>query len=520
MLDDKMKFIEIVLTIAYLAKCNLKDVFGPVKTWDIFIYNYLKSKNIVIPPQSRKNGGDFEGAWVKEPIPGMYGWTMSFDFTALYPSIIQQWNMSPETLIGMQPGVNVDTFMAGNVESTSNLDATLAANGAIFRRDVYGIIPEVVKVVIDGRKIAKKEMIQLEQEYSKTKDKSLLARIAALNGKQMAFKILANALYGALSNAGFRYYDLRIAEAITITGQASDRHVEKTLNEYMNSALKTSKIDYVIAGDTDSVYLNVDALVRMVIKDPTDTDKVVSFLDKVGNTKFQEQLDRSIDYIFGVGNCYERIMDMKREAIASRAIWTAKKRYAMMVHNSEGVDYKPYKMKVMGMDIIKSSTPQLIRKKLKEALTVIFEKDQAALHEYVGKLYTDFLQMPVEDISFPRGVTDIIKWTDAKIIYKPSTPIHVRGSLLYNHFNKGNKEISQIRNGDKIKFVYLKVPNPLRENVVSFPSYGVLPEIMGLHKYIDYDKMWESVFIAPLKGICTAIGWTPEKRASLEEFFG
>ena len=518
-LDAKLKFIEVVLTIAYLAKCNLKDVFGPVKTWDIFIYNYLKSKNIVIPPQGKKHGGEFEGAWVKEPVPGMYGWTMSFDFASLYPSIIRQWNMSPETLIGMQPGVNVDTFMNGNVENTVDLNATLAANGAMFKKDVYGIIPEVVKVVIDGRKIAKKSMLALEQEYGKTKDPQLKGKIAALNGRQMAFKILANALYGALSNAGFRYYDLRIAEAITITGQASDRHVEKTLNEYMNSALKTEDVDYVIAGDTDSVYLNVDPLVKRVIDDPSDTDKVVTFLDKVGKTKFQENLDKSIDYIYSVGNCYERIMDMKREAIASRAIWTAKKRYAMVVHNSEGVDYKPYKMKVMGMDIIKSSTPLLIRKKLKEALTVIFEKDQAALHAYVGKLYTDFVQLPVEVISFPRSVTDIIKWADPKITYKSGTPIHVRGSLLYNKFNKSDKEITQIRNGDKIKFVYLKVPNPLRENVVAFPSYGVLPVSMGLHKYVDYDKMWESVFIAPLKGICDAIGWTPEKKASLEDFF-
>jgi len=516
-IDAKLKFIEVILTIAYLAKCNLKDVFGPVKTWDIFIYNYLKSKNIVIPPQGKKHGGEFEGAWVKEPVPGMYGWTMSFDFTALYPSIIRQWNMSPETFIGMQPGVNVNSFMKGVVESTIHLDATLAANGAMFRKDVYGIIPEVVKVVIDGRKIAKKEMLKLEQEYGATKNKDLVTKIAALNGKQMAFKILANALYGALSNAGFRYYDLRIAEAITITGQASDRHVEQTLNEYMNATLKTEDVDYVIAGDTDSIYLNVAPLVEAACGPDAD---VVKFLDRVGNTKLQDQINRSIDYIFSTGNCYERIMDMKREAIASRAIWTAKKRYAMVVHNSEGVDYKPYKMKVMGMDIIKSSTPLLIRKKLKEALTVIFEKDQAALHEFVGNLYTTFVQLPVEDISFPRSVTDIVKWADPKRIYKPSTPIHVRGSLLYNKFNKSNKEIAQIRNGDKIKFVYLKVPNPIRENVVAFPSYGVLPESMGLHKYVDYDKMWESVFIAPLKGICDAIGWTPEKKASLEDFFG
>ena len=516
-IDDKLKFIEVALTIAYLAKCNIKDVFGPVKTWDIFIYNYLKSKNVVIPPASKKHGGEFEGAWVKEPVPGMYGWTMSFDFASLYPSIIRQWNMSPETLVGMRPGVNVNTFMGGTVDLDGQ-DVTLAANGAMFRKDIYGIIPEVVKVVIDGRKIAKKNMLTMEQIYNQDKDESLLPKIAAANGRQMAFKILANALYGALSNAGFRYFDLRIAEAITLTGQASDRHVEFTLNDYMNAMLKTDGVDYVIAGDTDSIYLNVDSLVKKVM-DGASTDKIVEFLDKVGTSKIQKQLDKSIDYIYSIGNCYERIMDMKREAIASRAIWTKKKRYAMMVHNSEGVDYHPYKMKVMGMDLIKSSTPQLIRKRLKEALVIIFEKDQATLHEYVSKLHNEFNQLPVEDIAFPRGMTDMDKWIDPKVMYKLRTPVHVRGSILYNNFNKKNKDIAAIKNGDKIKFVYLKVPNPIRENVVSFPSYGILPKDMGLHKYVDYEKMWDSAFIAPLQGITTAIGWTPEKMASLEDFF-
>lgn len=524
-LDNKLKFIEVAFTIAYLAKCNVKDVFGPVKTWDVFIYNYLKAKGIVIPPQGRKHGGEFEGAWVKEPIPGMYGWTMSFDFAALYPSIIRQWNMSPETLIGMMPSLNVAEFLQGGW-AEEDADYTIAANGAMFKKDRLGIIPEVVKVVIDGRKIAKKEMLKLEQEYNsdKVKNAHLSTAIASLNGRQMAFKILANALYGALSNAGFRYFDLRIAEAITLTGQASDRHVETTLNSYMNTALKTNGIDYVIAGDTDSVYLNVDSLVRVAYGEEGSKvvakNIIVEFLDKVGKTKFQQQLDKSIDYIYETGNCYERIMDMKREAIASRAIWTAKKRYAMMVHNSEGVDYHPYKMKVMGMDIIKSSTPMLIRKKLKEALTIIFEKDQEALHDYVGKLHIDFMNMPVEDISFPRSVTDITKWSDPKRIYKSGTPIHVRGSLLYNEANKKNKDIAPIRNGDKVKFVYLRVPNPIRENVVAYPSYGSLPKQMDLHKYVDYEKMWNSVFISPLTGITSAIGWTPEKVANLEEFFG
>ena len=517
LLDDKLKFIELVFTIAYLAKCNLKDVYGPVKTWDVFIYNYLKAKNIVIPPQSRKHGGEFEGAWVKEPQIGMHGWTMSFDFASLYPSIIRQWNMSPETFVGMKPGMTVDLFM-NNEFDHPDTDDTVAANGAMFSKEVYGIVPEVVKVILDGRKIAKKDMLKLEQEYQDTKDKTLEGKIASLDGKQMAFKILANSLYGALSNAGFRYFDLRLAEAITLTGQASDRHIERILNVYMNNLLKTENKDYVIAGDTDSIYLNVDPLVRKVYgsSDKIDKSQIVTFLDSVGNSKFKEQIDNSIAAIYKIGNCYEKVMDMKREAIASKVIWTAKKRYAMMVHNSEGVTYTPYKMKIMGMDLIKSSTPQLIRKKLKEALVIIFEKDEPALHKYVSDLRLEFNKMSVEEISFPRGANDIEKWADERTKYKSRTPIHVRGAIMYNWFFKNDNEIVDIKGGDKVKFVYLKMPNPIKEDVISFPSFNKLPKQMGLHNYINWDLQWEKTFINPILGITKVIGWHPELQPTLE----
>lgn len=513
-LEEKLTFIEILVTVAFLAKCHFKDVFGQVKTWDVFIYNYLKSKNIVVPPHARKHGGGFEGAWVKDPKVGLHGWTVSFDFASLYPSIIRQWNMSPETIVGVEPNVNVDNFIEGKVPVTG--DVTIAANGAMFDKSKYGIIPEVIKVVIDGRKIAKKKMQELEKTGKK--DKHTKSQIASLNGKQMAFKIMANALYGAISNAGFRYFDLRIAEAITLTGQASDRHVEKVLNEYMNKLMKTEDVAYVVYGDTDSIYLNIDPLVQRVFPEKS-IDETVVFIDKVCSTKMQEQINKSIDEIYSIGNCYERIMDMKREVIASKAIWTAKKRYAMMIHNSEGIDYKPYKMKIMGMDLIKTSTPYTVRKQLKEALLVIFEKDQAALYKFIEQAREQFNGMNVEDIAFPRGVSDMEKYQDDETIYKKKCPIHNRSALLFNKLSRSDKNITPIRSGDKIKFVYLKLPNPIREDVIGFPSHSTLPKKFGLHKFIDHDKMWESVFISPLKGITDAIKWEVEPRATLEDFF-
>jgi DNA polymerase elongation subunit (family B) len=514
-LEQKLKFVELLMTVAFLAKCHFNDVFGQVKVWDIFIYNYLKSKNIIIPPHKRKHGGDFEGAWVKDPSIGFHGWTVSFDFASLYPSIIRQWNMSPETIEGVYPGMTVDKFISGE-QFDAPKNVTIAANGAMFRKNVHGIIPEVIKIVIDGRKIAKKKMQELEKTGSK--DKHVKAQIASLNAKQMAFKIMANALYGAISNAGFRYFDLRIAEAITLTGQASDRFAETKLNEYMNKLLKTTDVDYVLAGDTDSLYLNVDPLVRKVFPDKTIEETVV-FLDKVCSTKIQEQINGSIDTIYQIGNCYEKIMDMKREVIASKAIWTAKKRYAMMIHNSEGIDYRPYKMKIMGMDLIKSSTPHAIRSKLKEALVVIFEKDQEALFKFIDNFKNEFVKMKVEDISFPRGVSDIEKYSDSRTLYKSGCPIHNRAALLYNKLSDGNPNLVKIRSSDKIKFVYLKLPNIIREDVIGFLSHSTLPPEFNLHKFIDHDKMWESVFISPLKGITDSIGWQVEKKSTLEGFF-
>lgn len=514
-MENKLKFIELAFTIAYLAKCNIKDVYGPVKTWDVFIYNYLKAKNVVIPPSDRHSAGEIEGAYVKEPVPGMYGWTISFDFASLYPTIIRQWNMSPEKLIGVA-SMDVAEFISLDECLPEFLDknVSVAANGAMFSREEMGIIPEVVKVVVDGRKIAKKQMISLEQKQ----DDSLKSQIASLNGKQMAFKILANALYGALGNAGFRYYDRRIAEAITLTGQACNKHAEKSMNGYMNKLLKTEGVDYVVYMDTDSAYLNVDPIVKKLYTDKS-VEELVLILDKIGHKVQEGPIKASTDKVFEIGNCFESLMDMKREAISSKAIWTGKKRYAMMVHNSEGVDYKPYKLKVMGMDLVKSSTPKKVRKLLKDALIVIFEKDQVALHKTVADMKKDFMGWDVSEIAFPRGVNDLSKYADKKTTYKKGCPIHVRAALLYNKLAASDTELPQIADGDKIKFAYLMTPNIIGEDIIAFPSESRLPKTFGLDKYIAWDKMWEKTFIKPLEGITGAMKWTTEKKASLEDFF-
>jgi len=219
-------------------------------------------------------------------------------------------------------------------------------------------------------------------------------------------------------------------------------------------------------------------------------------------------------------NAYSQKMQMKREVLADKAIWTAKKRYVLNVHNSEGVQYAKPKMKVMGLEMVKSSTPAVIRDKLKDSLTVILEGKQSNLHTYIAKFREEFKQLPIEEIAFPRGVNGMRQYAGSPI-YAKGTPIHVRGSLLYNHYvkRKGlDKKYQPIRDGDKIRFVYVRRPNPFEEDVIAFPQE--LPKEFGLHQYIDYDKQFEKTFLDALQGVIDPLGWKVEQQSSLEDFFG
>jgi DNA polymerase elongation subunit (family B) len=500
--------------------------------WDVFVFNHLHSKNIAVPPRTKKMAGEFEGAYVKDVKPGIYGWGISTDFASLYPTIIQQWNLSPETLVTEHHlSLTVDEVVKGKLtdyfSETAHLgNYTIAANGSMYRKDKKGIIPELMDFLSSARKIAKKEMLKLEKEYQETHNEALLPKIAALNSRQLALKVGGNSGYGALTNSGFRYFDLRIGEAITLTGQAADKFAEKKINEYLNKTLKTENFDYVIYCDTDSAYTNLQPLVDKICSNKSDEEKT-KFLEKVGKAIQDGPIKESIDEMYELCNCYTKLMDMKLESVFSRAIWTAKKRYAMKVHSSEGVTYNPPKIKITGLDMIKSSTPKQIRSLLKDTLPIIFEGGEDALRQYVIETKSKFMIMNPEDIAFPRSASEIGKWTDGNT-YRSGTPIHVRGCILYNQLIKGligfstgiSDKYDILMDGDKVKFIYLKLPNPIRENVISFPSTGKIPHELQFEQYVDYELQFEKTFIAPLKGITDAIGWSLEEKTSLEDFFG
>jgi len=522
-LEDKMKLIELAITMAYDAKANYVDVFSQVRMWDTIIYNYLKKRNIVIPPKNRSNKNEkYAGAYVKEPIPGKYDWVVSFDLNSLYPHLIMQYNISPETLKDERhPTATVDRILSEELNFELYKDTAVCANGAMYRKDKRGFLPEIMEKIYKDRTVYKKKMLAAKQAYEKTPTKTLEKEIARCNNIQMARKIQLNSAYGAIGNQYFRYYKLANAEAITLSGQVSIRWIENRMNSYLNKILKTENVDYVIASDTDSIYLNLGDLVNRVYEGrEKDAASIVSFLNKVCEVEFEKYIESSYEKLATYVNAYDQKMFMKRENIAERGIWTAKKRYILNVWDSEGVRYEEPKLKMMGIEAVKSSTPAPCRSMIKDGLKLMMNGTEEDVIKFIDECRTKFKSLPPEEIAFPRTVSDVKKYYNYTDIYSKGTPIHCRGALLFNYYIKKNKldrKYSLIGNGEKIKFLYLKKPNIIRENVISFIQD--FPRELGLDKYIDYDLQFEKSFVEPLKAILDAIGWNVEKTVNLELFF-
>ena len=522
-LEDKMKLIELALTMAYDAKVNYIDVFYQVRMWDTIIYNYLKRKNIVIPPKEENDKMErYAGAYVKEPVPGVYDWVVSFDLNSLYPHLIMQYNISPETLLEEKhPSITVNKLLKENLTFEMYKDNAICANGAMFRKDKRGFLPELMEKMYGDRVIFKKRMLKAKQEYEKKPTKALEKEISRCNNIQMAKKISLNSAYGAIGNQYFRYYKLANAEAITLSGQVSIRWIEQRMNRYLNKLLQTEEVDYVIASDTDSIYLNLGPLVNKLFGDESSNKTaVVGILDKICKETLEPFIEKSYQELADYVSAYDQKMSMKRENIAERGIWTAKKRYILNVWDSEGVRYEEPKLKMMGIEAVKSSTPAACRKLIKDALKMVMEGTEDEVIDFIADSRKNFRSMSPEEVSFPRSCSNPNKFKGDADIYVKGTPIHVRGSLLFNHYIKKNNldtKYSLINNGEKIKFCYLKIPNPIQENVISFIQD--FPHELGLQKYIDYDTQFDKSFLEPLKIILDAIQWKVERRNTLEQFF-
>ena len=289
-------------------------------------------------------------------MPGVYDWVVSFDLNSLYPHLIMQYNISPETLLDERyRGVSVDKLLNEEVDLSGLKDVTVCPNGAVFTTKKRGFLPKIMDKIYSERVIFKKKMLKAKQEYEKSPTKALEREIARCNNIQMAKKIQLNSAYGAIGNNYFRYYKLANAEAITLGGQFSIRWIENKMNIYMNKILKTKEVDYVIASDTDSIYLHMGPLVEVIYKErEKTTEGIVGFLDKICNVELERYISSSYEALATYVNAYEQKMFMKRETIAERGIWTAKKRYILNAWDIEGVRFAEPKLKMMGIEAVKS----------------------------------------------------------------------------------------------------------------------------------------------------------------------
>lgn len=515
-LDEKLKLIDLVCALAYGAKANYVDTFKQVRLWDVMIYHYLRAQQKQLPPKRDVDKTEqYAGAFVKEPLVGQHAWVVSFDVASMYPSIIREWNISPEKMAGAKlDSFSLDALLAGTIDLAAHYaeqDVAIAANGLRTLRDREGFLPVMLKTLYDERVRFK----ALASDAKKRREKLspddpqyavLTKQIAAYHNQQMVRKVNLNSAYGALGSNYFRFYDTDMAEAVTVTGQYVIRHVAQRVNAFLNKTFKTDE-DYIIASDTDSIYVCLDRVAQRY--NHADVQKTVTFLDRFCEEVLQRIIDTAFANVATYMNVLEPCLTMKREVIADKGIWTAKKRYILNVWDTEGVRYQAPKLKMMGIEAVKSSTPELVREMITDALSLLMRGTQEELWAFIDAQYARFSAAPFEDVAFPRSVNGVSKYADAL----KGIPLHVRGALVYNRRIAGMPAYQTITEGQKIKYAYLREPNPFQSNVLAAPDG--CPAEWEIERWIDYRTQWQKAFLEPLQAIVQCVGWNVEAQMSL-----
>lgn len=518
-LDDKLGFIDQVIAFAYSAKVNFTDTLTTIRPSDMIIHAHLMNNGIVIPPVKKNTlTQTLMGGHVKPPKIGKSRWVLSFDLDSLYPHLIMEFNISPETFIERLENFTSIPDLVKKQQFDKNSGISYAANGCTYRRDIQGFLPAIMQELYDDRVKYKKAMLEAKKKFNETKDPKYEKEISRYHNLQLSKKISLNSFYGSLANPYFRWFDFNYAESITSSGQLVIMWTERKLNEYLNRILKTNDIDYVIASDTDSIYLELEKVALLIGEGKTDRE-ISYLLDQFAQDKIEPYLAKIYQELAEYMNAYQQKMHMKRETIADVGIWKAAKMYVLNAYDIEGVEYNPPIIKVTGLEAVRSSTPQVCRENIKEALKIILNGTEPEFHKFVAKFREKFDTLTFEQVASPRSVNNMTVYADKQDIYKKGTPIQVKGSLIFNSLlDKYNIiSIPKISDGDKVKFAYLKVPNPIQSTVIS--SADTIPSEFGIDDYIDKDMQFSKTFIKPVEEIASIIGWSTEHRATLKGFF-
>lgn len=516
-LEDKMGLIKQVVALSYKAKVNFEDALGTVRIWDVIIHNYLAVRKIVIPffiPA--ENYSSIEGGYVKDPIIGSHEWVASFDVNSLYPSLIQQYNISPETYVG-KINFNQNMVLDGEIkditEKLKKSNYNITASGCCFSNNKQGFLPALMEQFYEERKIFKKKM----QDLKKKNDSSLEDEVQRLDNMQKALKTLLNSAYGALANKYYRWFDPNLARSITLSGQMVIKWAEKKINQYFNKILKTSNQDYVILIDTDSIYLRINDVVKKYKE--KDSEKVLNFVDVFCTKKIEKILEDSFEELSDITNAFQNKIVMKREVIGDRAILCGKKHYIIRKLDEEGYRLPEPEIKMMGIEAIKTSIPMAIRKHLKSIIQILLDDNKGKFYEYVEKIKDEFEELSFEDMSSPTSVNKVEYYDLGDGKYRKGTPMHVKSAIGFNNYiikESLTNKVPLIQSGDKIKYVRLNMPNPFDSEVLA--NVELLQQFIDVKPYINYYAQMERVFLKPLKPIVDAVGWPIEKVNTLDIF--
>lgn len=568
-MEAKLKFFELVYTLMYMCHCNAKDTLATVSPWSARTYEKLHNRGQEPELKGVYQGEtEFIGGFVQEPVPGLRKWGVSIDAQSLYPHNIMQFNLGSETILTDREAYNVRMMLVKELDeepptpyirhlkecirngalindfyweeiyefkTLKKLNLIMAPNCTFYKRDRVSVFAEACDETYNGRKIVKGKMLAKEQElvnlkqtsdYTQAQVEELEAAIASLNNLQQGLKILMNSLFGAIGNKWFReYFDVRVAEAITTIGQNGIQYMARKVNEYLREKMgldpKDKNMTFTFYSDTDSIYMTLEPLVnrQFTADEQQNVEAVIDWMDDMFKKDVGPLLIKWAEELAQALNCPQNKLIFKREALFTAGIWTAKKRYALMVLDNEGVRYAKPKLKFTGLEAKKSDCPAFCRQWLKECYEIALTKNEDAIHERVKVVKGEYMQKPIHQIAAPKSVNDIEKWlVPNTFMVNKGTPAQVKAAVNYNRMVHDLKyEGKPIVSGDKLLYVPLKKGAPYGMEIMGFPEF--LPEEFDMHRWVDKNESFNKFFIAPLTNFLKAINWAHEPRASCMDFF-